>query len=178
MSTPRLLGDPPIYPQVLAVCHQVYDEARPVLYGCNTFLAHPNLLAGMPRLRLYYDTISKASLISLIQRFHIRVRLDCDPNFSAKGAAESFTGVKELTVEVTQAQFGSSDYKVLRLFEDVRAVEQARVYGSVSAFPAYVGWLQSSMMTPEGQHVDVFGSETVDLPVRPYDVWTVSAKER
>ncbi|KAJ5050496.1 uncharacterized protein L3040_002375 [Drepanopeziza brunnea f. sp. 'multigermtubi'] len=89
----------------------------------------------MPRLRLYYDTISKASLISLIRRFHIRVRLDCDPNFSAKKATESFTGMEELTIEVFQAQFGGSDYEVLTLFEDIRGVKRARVYGSVRAFP-------------------------------------------
>ncbi|EKD19946.1 hypothetical protein MBM_01898 [Drepanopeziza brunnea f. sp. 'multigermtubi' MB_m1] len=163
-STPRLLGDPPIYPQILAVCRQVHDEARPILYGCNTFLAHPNLLASMPRLRLYYDTISKASLISLIRRFHIRVRLDCDPNFSAKKATESFTGMEELTIEVFQAQFGGSDYEVLTLFEDIRGVKRARVYGSVRAFPEYVGWLQNSMMTPQWQPVERFVSERVDLP--------------
>lgn len=116
LSTPRLLGDRPIYPQILSVCQQVHGEAKQILYGCNTFLAHPSLLSGMPRLRLYYDTISKASLISLISRYHIRVRLDCDPNFTAKNAALSFTGMEELSIEVFQAQFGSSDYQVLRLF--------------------------------------------------------------
>ncbi|KAJ5050495.1 uncharacterized protein L3040_002375 [Drepanopeziza brunnea f. sp. 'multigermtubi'] len=118
----------------------------------------------MPRLRLYYDTISKASLISLIRRFHIRVRLDCDPNFSAKKATESFTGMEELTIEVFQAQFGGSDYEVLTLFEDIRGVKRARVYGSVRAFPEYVGWLQNSMMTPQWQPVERFVSERVDLP--------------
>jgi hypothetical protein len=66
LSVPRLLGDPPIYPQILAVCRKVHNEAKQILYGCNTFLAHPNLLFGLPRLSLYYDTISSPTLISLI----------------------------------------------------------------------------------------------------------------
>ncbi|PVH73866.1 hypothetical protein DL98DRAFT_563069 [Cadophora sp. DSE1049] len=150
LSTPRLLGDPPLYPQILSVCRQVHEEAKQILYGCNTFLAHPNLLGGIPRLRLYYNTIHSRSLISLIQRFHIRVCLDCDPNFSAEKAAKSFT-----------AQFGSSDYKMLKLFEGIRGVRRARVYGSVTAFPEYVEWLQDAMKTPEGVEVEVFDKEKV-----------------
>lgn len=161
LSTPRLLGDPPLYPQILSTCRQVHVEARQILYGCNTFLAHPNLLGGMPRLRLYYNTIHCRSLISLIQRFHIRVRLDCDPNFSAEQAAKSFAGVEELSIEVFQAQFGSSDYNVLKLFEGIRGVRRARVYGSVTAFPEYVEWLQDTMKTPEGVKVELFDKENV-----------------
>tara|TARA_R110002060_G_scaffold16451_2_gene22878 strand:- start:3673 stop:4287 length:615 start_codon:yes stop_codon:yes gene_type:complete len=174
LSTPRLLGDPPLYPQILSVCRQVHAEAKRIFYGCNTFLAHPNLLGEMPRLRLYYDTIHSRSLISLIQRFHIRVRLDCDPNFSAAKAAESFTGVEELSIEVFQAQFGSSDYEVLKLFEGIRGVRRVKVYGSVTAFPEYVEWLQDAMKTPEGVEVEVFVKEKVGAQVRPHDIWIVS----
>jgi hypothetical protein len=178
LSAPRLLGDPPIYPSILSVCHAVHSEAIRILYGTNTFLAHPNLLADLPRLRLYYDTISSPSLISLICRFHIRVRLDCDPNFSAEKAAESFSGVEELTIEVFQAQFGSSDHRVLRLFEGVRGVERARVYGSVTGFSGYVGWLQNAMTSPAGVEVGRFDRESaVATHVRSgdsYDMWIVS----
>jgi hypothetical protein len=178
LSIPRLLGDPPIYPQILAVCHKVHEEARQILYSCNTFLAHPNLLSGMPRLRLYYDTISSPTLISLIQRYHIRVRLDCDPNFSLKKATDAFTGVEELTIEVFQAQFGSSDYKVLRLFEGIRGVKRARVYGSVTAFPEYVEWLETALVTPKEGVVEAFEKErVVTSQVRPYDIWTVSGND-
>ena len=86
----------------------------------------------------------------MIRRYHIRVRLDCDPNFSAKKAQEAFTGAEELTVEVFQAQFGGSEYQVLKLFEGIRGVRRAKIYGSVSAFPDYVDWLESAMMEPEG----------------------------
>ncbi|TVY13286.1 hypothetical protein LARI1_G009292 [Lachnellula arida] len=178
LSTPRLLGDPPIYPSILSTCHKIHSEALQILYGINTFLAHPNLLTGLPRLRLYYSTISSPSLISRIRRFHIRVRLDNDPNFSAQKAQESFSGVEELTIEVFQAQFGSSDYKVLKLFEGVRGVERTRVYGSVTGFPEYVEWLQNVMSSPVGKEVERFDREKVLLEkavhVRSgdaYDVW-------
>ncbi|KAF4636062.1 hypothetical protein G7Y89_g2037 [Cudoniella acicularis] len=175
VSTPRLLGDPPIYPQVLSVCRKVHKEAQQMLYCCNTFLAHPNLLTALPRLRLYYDTIYQPHLISLIRRYHIRVRLDCDPNFSALKAKEAFTRLDELTVEVFQAQFGSSDYKVLKLFEGVRGVQRARVYGSVTEFPEYIEWLQKCMTTPEGLEVDVFDKDKArENHVRSYDIWTVT----
>lgn len=156
LSTPRILGDPPIYPQILAVCRQVHDEATQILYGANTFLAHPNLLADLPRLRLYYDTISEKHLIDQISRYHIRVRLDCDPRFSAVTAQKAFTGVEELTIEVFQAQFGGSDYAVLKRFESVRGVKRARIYGSIYAFPEYAEWLQYAMMSRIGALVKPF----------------------
>ncbi|TVY26285.1 hypothetical protein LHYA1_G005802 [Lachnellula hyalina] len=183
LSTPRLLGDPPIYPAILSTCHKIHSETHPILYGSNTFLAHPNLLTALPRLRLYYSTISSPILISRIRRFHIRVRLDNDPNFSAQKAQESFTGVEELTIEVFQAQYGSSDYKVLRLFEGVRGVERTRLYGSITGFPEYAEWLQNAMSTPVGKEVDLFDREKVLLEkavhVRSgdaYDIWIVSGR--
>ncbi|KAH8672798.1 hypothetical protein BGZ60DRAFT_373567 [Tricladium varicosporioides] len=156
ISTPRLLGDAGIYPQILSTCRKVHKETQQMLYGCNTFLAHHNLLVDLPRLRMYYDVISNPALIALITRYHIRIRLDCDPNFSVAKATDAFTGKEELTIEVFQAQFGSSDYKVLKLFEGVRGVGRASVYGSVSGFPGYVEWLQNSMMTIEGETIEPF----------------------
>ena len=127
----------------------------------------------MPRLRKSFKTFSSQNLISLISRYYIRVRLDCDPNFSAKKAQEAFTGVEELTVEVFQAQFGSSENQVLKLFEGVRGVKKAKIYGSVTAFPDYVDWLQRSMMAEEGTSVRKFGEEET-MNMRSYDVWIVS----
>jgi len=109
--------------------------------------------------------------------------LDNDPNFSAQKAQESFTGVEELTIEVFQAQYGSSDYKVLRLFEGVRGVERTRVYGSITGFPEYAEWLQNVMSTPVGKEVDLFDREKVlsekAVQVRSgdaYDIWIVSGR--
>lgn len=174
LSTPRPLGDPPLYPSMLRLSKQIHDESRQILYGCNTFLAHPNLLTGMPRLRLYYSTIPHASLIAFISKYHIRVRLDCDPNFSTLQARDAFTGVEELTIEVAQAQYGSSDYKVLRKFEGVRGVKRARIYGSVTSFPEYAAWLEQSVVTPGDQRVEEFDKERFDVgALKKYDIWTV-----
>lgn len=161
ISTPRPLGDPPLHPQIISTCHLIHSEALHFLYGLNTYLAHPNLLNGLPRLRLYYDTIRVAPLIALIRRFHIRIRLDCDPNFKKEKAAAAFTGMEELTIEVFQAAYGGSDHKVLELFEGVRAVGKSRVYGSVVAFPRYVAWLERSMMCAEGEDIEEFDGEVV-----------------
>lgn len=173
LSTPKGLNDHLIYPEILQTCRKIYEEAKQILYGCNTFIAHPNLLTDMPRLRKCFSTFSYPSLISMIRRYHIGVRLDCDPNFSAKKAQEAFTGVEELTLEVFQAQFGSSDYKVLKLFEGIRGVQKARIYGSVQAFPDYVDWLERAIMTTEGNSVERFG-EVDTFNVRSYDIWIVS----
>ncbi|KAF8849469.1 hypothetical protein BDZ45DRAFT_718236 [Acephala macrosclerotiorum] len=171
ISTPRLLRDPPIHPQILSTCRRIYEEARQILYGRNTFLAHPDLLSSLPRLRLYYDTISSPSLISLIRRYHIRVRLDRDPNFSAQKATDAFSGVDELTLEVFQAQFRGSDYKVLRLFEGIRGVKKARIYGSTTMFPEYSQWLEGSMRASEGEEVLAFDKERIaEIQVRAYDM--------
>ncbi|RDW88565.1 hypothetical protein BP6252_00597 [Coleophoma cylindrospora] len=163
-STPRILGsDPSLHIQILAVCRQIHEEAAEMLYGSNTFLAHPSLLSGLPRLRLYYGVISSPRSISLIQRYHIRVRLDCDPNFSANKASDCFSGKEELTIEVFQAQFGSSDHKVLELFEGIRGIKKARIYGSVIAFPRYRQWLEDAMMSPADVEVAPFHEENDSL---------------
>ena len=175
ISRRRRLGDGPIYPQILMTCHKVYEEAKQILYGCNTFLAHHNLLIDLPRLRLYYDAITSPTLITLIKRYHIRIRLDNDPNFISAKATEAFTSVEEFTIEVFQAQYGGSDYRTLKLFEGIRGVKKARVYGSTTAFPEYVEWLQNSMMAPIGKEVRVFDKEkTLASQVGNYDLWTVS----
>jgi hypothetical protein len=111
----------------------------------------------------------------MITRYHIRIRLDNDPNFISTKATEAFTGVEELTIEVFQAQYGGSDYRTLRLFEGIRGVKKARVYGSTTAFPEYVEWLQDSLMAPIGAEVEVFDKDKIPArQVGTYDLWTVS----
>lgn len=175
-STPRRLGDRALYPALLSTCSQVHEEGVQILYGQNTYLAHPSLLTGMPRLRPYYDTIFYQSLIALISRYHIRVRLDCDPNFTKEDATEAFSGMEELTVEVTQAQFGSSDFKVLKLFEGVRGVKNARVYGSITGFPEYAQWLEDSMKAGKEDKVISFDKRDNVEMVGKYDLWIMNEK--
>ena len=83
--------------------------------------------------------------------------------------------MEELTVEVFQAQFGSSDNQSLMLLEGIRGVRKARVYGSITAFPEYAGWLQGVLMAPVGVEVVAFDRER-ELVRRDgrYDLWTVS----
>lgn len=139
-----------VYPRILSVCKLIHEESKQILYGQNLFHAHAEYLTGLPRLRINYDTVKSTSMISLIRRYRIRVRLDCDPNFSAEQAEKSFTGIDELILVAFQAQFGGSDFSVLRLFEGVRGVKRATVSGSVNAFPEYAKWLQARTMAPVG----------------------------
>lgn len=173
LSVPRLPNDF-LHPKIIATCHKIYLEARMILYGSNTFMAHHNLLSGLPKLRVYMGSISSPSIICLIRRYHIRVRLDCDANFKTNLATKSFTGVEELTIEVFQAQFGSCDYNVLKLFEGVRGVERTRIYGSVQAFPEYVEWLKWTMEAPIDAELEGFDKEKIARVladrVRSYDI--------
>ena len=171
-GTPRSLGsNPQIYPQILSVCRQIHHEAIEVLYGKNTFIAHYSLLSSLPKLRRWQHPITSSALISMIRRYHIYVRLDCDAAFTAETARDAFTGMEELTVEVFQSQFGSSDYTVLRLFEKIRGVKRARVFGSVTAFPDYISWLGDAMMSPKGLDIVKYGQNDAEMF---RDLWTVS----
>ncbi len=173
--THRPLGSTPqIYPQILSVCRQIHHEATDVLYGKNTFIAHYSLLSSLPQLRRWQHPITSIALIAMIRRYHIYVRLDCDARFTVEAARDAFSGMEELTVEVFQSQFGSSDYTVLRLFEEIRAVKRARVFGSVSAFPEYTFWLENAMMSPKGMNIVDYGQKDAE---RFKDLWTVSATQ-
>lgn len=77
----------------------------------------------------------------------MRVRLDNDPNFTKEQATRAFSGMEEVTIEVMQSQYGGSDYRALKLFEDVRDVKQACIYGSTTFFLDYTGWLENAMMS-------------------------------
>ena len=169
---PRPLGNnPQIHPQILSVCQQIHREAIDVLYGKNTFIAHYSLLSSLPQLRRWQHPVTSLALIAMIKRYHIYVRLDCDPRFTVETARDAFTGMEELTVEVFQSQFGSSDYTVLRLFEEIRGVKRAKVFGSVTAFPEYICWLENAMMSPKGMSFVEYGESGAEV-VR--DLWTAS----
>lgn len=175
LSVPKHLQHTTLHTSILHTCRKIHHEAEQILYGCNTFIAHPNILTGMPRLRVCFGAFGSSNLISLIRRYHIHLRLDCDANFTAAKAKEAFTGMEELTVEVSQAQYGSSDYKMLKLFERVRGVKKAQIIGSITSFPEYASWLQETMMIPEGIEILELGhGEDKTKPVGPYDMWIVS----
>lgn len=153
-STSQTLGEKtPVYPHVLRVCKQIQSEAQPILYRKNTFIAHPTLLVRLPQLRRWLDPVPTPHLQAMIRRHHIFVRLECDARFTTKAATEAFSGADELTVEVFRSQFRGSSNQVLRLFEGVRGVRKARIFGCVGDWPEYVRLLELSMMSPEGTDI-------------------------
>ncbi|GAB1741242.1 hypothetical protein NU219Hw_g6483t1 [Hortaea werneckii] len=149
--------DPPhISANILRTCQQANTEATPILYGENTFNAHPSLLATLPSfllstlpVRVTLPPVTHPRVARLIRKFSLHVRLDTDPRFTSLQAEESFNGVEELEIEVFQAMYGSCDFSVLGLFEGVRGVGRAVVRGSVGD-GRYAGWLAESMMCPPG----------------------------
>ncbi|KAF7193612.1 hypothetical protein HII31_05076, partial [Pseudocercospora fuligena] len=161
---------------ILPTCKRIHTEATPVLYGLNTFLAHPNLLAALPRFLL--DRLTRTPLppviyprvATLIKRFFIHVRLDTDPRFSKTQATESFSGVEELEVEVFQSSYGTCDFAVLQLFEGIRGVGKATVQGSVGD-GAYAKWLGNAMMSAHTAEIQEFSEEFVGGD-RAWDAWT------
>lgn len=88
---------------------------------------------------------------------------------------KAFSGVEELTIEVFQAQFGSCGREVLGLWEGVRGVKRARVYGSVTAFPGYARWLGGSMEMGVGEVVEPFMDVEKGVGQREeHDIWSNS----
>ncbi len=83
------------------------------------------------------------------------MRLECDARFSAEDAERTFSGKEELTVECFQSQFRGSGNEVLRLFEGIRGVRKARVFGSIGDWPEYVRGLEKAMMSPVGTVVEL-----------------------
>ncbi|KFY28105.1 hypothetical protein V493_03111 [Pseudogymnoascus sp. VKM F-4281 (FW-2241)] len=166
---------PPIYPEILRVNKQVHHEALPFLYAHNTFIAHPIRLYRIPQLRRWIKPVQAPHLIATIRRFHVFVRLKCDAGFSAEAATVAFSGVEELTIEVFKSQFKGSGNEVLRLFEGVRGVRRARVFGNVAEWPEYVAWLQSKMMSNEGCELLALGGRKGidDLKLYPHMSETV-----
>ncbi|CRK23788.1 hypothetical protein BN1723_013125 [Verticillium longisporum] len=87
----------------------------------------------------------EAAAAARIRRYHMRVRLDCDPAYDRDALARAFADVDELTLEVWQAAFLGADHGVLTLFEGVRGVGRVRIYGSTTGFEDYVQWLRRVM---------------------------------
>lgn len=162
---------------ILHTCKQIHAETLPILYGENTFLAHPSLLTSLPSFllstrpsRATLPPVTHPRLLSYIRKFYIHVRLDTDPRFSATQATEAFTGVDELELEVFQAMYGSCDFSVLKLFEGVRGVGKVVVWGSVGD-GKYAEWLAGAMMSPPGTERGRFEERYVGGD-KGWDAWT------
>jgi len=177
-SCHKLSPTPPIplgiHPALLSTCAQVHVEACSILYGENRFQAHPSLLTGMTFALDAARPITSARAISQIRRYHLRVRLDCDPYYSSDALVREFSGLDELEVEVFQASFGNSDFHVLELFAGIRGVKKASVFGSVTR--GFARWLEACMESAVGADLgwerrgfEMIGTDAVGL--REYDVW-------
>ncbi|KAF2087794.1 hypothetical protein K490DRAFT_18988, partial [Saccharata proteae CBS 121410] len=142
-----VLPGPAVHTNILCTCRQIFWEATPILYGENSFAAHPQLLTKMPFLVDKSRPIVQSSAAQRIRRWSLNVRLDTDPLFSLEDATRAFSGAEEVEIDVWQAQFEACDYSVLRLFEGVRGVGRARVKGSVER--GFASWLELVMMSEE-----------------------------
>lgn len=151
---------------ILRASRQIHDEATPLLYTDNTFLAHPSLLAGFPRLRSWYAPVCAAALLPRIRRFHLTLRLDCDLPYDRQRAAASFSGAEELHVQVTQAAFLGAGYENLRTLEDVRGVQQLTIRGSTTGFESYIAWLSQLLQSPMGTKAEDFMPSEEDLAIQ------------
>jgi len=134
--------------RILRVCRQTYNEAHAILYAANTYCAHSCRLTSTPYLLAPSKPVLSPRCIHLIKKWHIQVRLDCDPNYNKQQATEAFTGAEELELEIWQAMFGAAGEGVLKLFAGVRAVGKAKVTGSVT--PGVKRWLEYTMRKPVG----------------------------
>ncbi|KAF4465212.1 hypothetical protein FALBO_7940 [Fusarium albosuccineum] len=148
--------DHQVHASLLRANRQIHDEATDLLYGCNTFIAHPTLLTSFPRLRSWYGPIKESSVIPRIRRFHTQVRLDVDLPYEAAAVTEAFSGLDELSIDVVQAMFLGVGYRNLRKFEGVRGVKKVRIFGSTTGFEDYVEWLKNAMMSEPGAKVPDF----------------------
>ncbi|KAJ9665675.1 hypothetical protein H2201_004159 [Coniosporium apollinis] len=165
-----------IHPAILATCRQAHTEGTGLLYGANTFSAHPALLTQLPFLVKASRPIVCPAVVGRIRRWHVKVRLDTDPRYSAEDVRKAFSGAEEVEVDVWQTQFGACDYGNLGLFEEVRGVGRAVVGGSVEA--GFAGWLEGVMMRPVegevgGEGAWVGGEQRTGWGRGrgPYDLW-------
>lgn len=87
----------------------------------------------------------------------------------------AFSGVEELEVEVFQASYGNSDFRVLELFAGIRGVRKARVFGSVGR--EFAGWLEGCMESAVGLDLVGWGTHGFeglglgDKVLGGYEVW-------
>ncbi|KAL6700105.1 hypothetical protein J3F84DRAFT_362709 [Trichoderma pleuroticola] len=153
-----------VHPAILLANRQINWEATPFLYSSNMFVAHPTLLATFPRLRNWYPPMREAkTLVPLIHRFHVQVRLDLPLPYDRKAAAESFSGLDELSIDLVQSMFLGVDSNNLAVFDAVRGVKNVRISGSTTGFEHYIAWLVNAMTSPVGAEVAPY-EEQEDSP--------------
>jgi hypothetical protein len=112
------------------------------------FQAHPSYLTDTVFAMDPTRKVISKLCVSMIRRFHIRVRRDCDPYYKSEDVRRVFSGAEELEVEVFRASWGCGGYDALEGFSHVRGVKKAKVHGSVGN--EFAKWLEGVMESGVG----------------------------
>lgn len=153
-----LLPSIPLFPSLLLVCRQIYAEAHAIPYTSHQFSAHQTLLTKMPYLvnpsrPILSPPTDPETGHPLIRRWHVLVRLDTDPRFTALQAKEAFSNAEELEIEVWKAMYGAdTGYDVLKTFAEIRGVKRARVTGRCD--DSLKRWLEKLLVQEEGTEAE------------------------
>lgn len=150
-SQERRHAPQPIYPAILRTCKRIHEEAQDLLYSTHIFHAHPSLLTSLPHLVSPLKPLLAPAAIAKIRRWHVSLRLDTDPQFTAAQATRAFSGAEYLEIHAWQSMFDGCDDGVLRLFMGVRGVGVAKVTGCAEG--AVARWLEERMMMPLEEEV-------------------------
>lgn len=122
-----------LLPLILCTSKQLHTEGLPILYGQNTFQAHPTLLKQAVFALEPSRTVTASYCVTLITHWHVRVRLDCDPFYSPGDVVEAFSGCQSVEVEVFRSSWGIGGYGALYGFSKVRGVKRVKVHGSIDS---------------------------------------------
>ena len=137
-----------IWPNILLACKRTYDKGITIIYGENTFQAHPSYLNCVLFAMDPTRTVISKLCIAMIRRFHLRVRLDCDPFYKPRDVKKAFSGADELELEVFRSSWGLGGYDALEGFVGVREIRKAKVHGSIE--PNFARWLEGVMRSAQG----------------------------
>lgn len=159
-------GPSRVHAAILAASRQIHGETMPILYSENTFIAHPSMLTSFPRLRTWYPPVRESTVLPLIRRFHLQLRLDCDLPFSLDRMVSSFSGVEELNIDVVQSVFLGVGYSNLQAFEALRGIKSVTIRGSTTGFNSYIAWLEEIMTMTAGEDIGEFKPSEDDFSLR------------